>query len=306
MSTDARRAGTIRGVWCATLTPLDARGAVDHRRLADHARRLLADGVDGIAPFGTTGEGASFGVDERRAGLEALVAAGIPPSRILAATGCAALTETIALTRHAVALGCAGALVLPPFFWKDVADEGLYASYAALIDGVADPRLRLYLYNLPQVSAVPVRAPVIERLRAAYPDVAVGLKDSAGDLDASRAMLARFPGLAVYVGHEPHLPAMLAAGGAGTVCGVANLFPRLVRRLHDGAGTADGDAALATVRRFLDVAFGFPLIPAFKALAARLFADEAWTAVRPPLAPLSNVDRAALLARLQDSGIIGR
>jgi 4-hydroxy-tetrahydrodipicolinate synthase len=294
----------VRGVWCATLTPLDRSGAVDHARLADHALRLLDEGVDGIAPFGTTGEGPSFGVDERRAGLEALVDAGIAPARILAATACAALPETVALTRHAVALGCAGALVLPPFFWKDVSDEGVYANYAALIEEVADPRLRLYLYNLPQVSAVPVRAPVIEQLLGAFPGVVVGLKDSAGDLEASRAMLARFPGLAVYVGHEPHLPAMLAAGGAGTVCGVANLLPRVMRTLYDRAGTEEGDAALACVRRFLDAAFAYPLTPAFKALVARLQRDDAWAAVRAPLRPLPAAQCDALVSRLADSGII--
>ena len=202
---------TIHGVWCATLTPLDDRGAVDHGRLAAHVGRLFDAGIDGIVPFGTTGEGQSFGVGERKDGLEALIAAGIAPDRILAATGCVALPETIDLTRHAIARGCAGALVLPPFFWKRVTDDGLHASYAALIEGVADARLRLYLYHIPQVTAVPIAAAVVARLRAAYPGVVVGLKDSAGDLDHSLAMLSRFPDLAVFAGHEPHLQSMLAA-----------------------------------------------------------------------------------------------
>src|SRR5690348_16288650 len=111
---------TLHGVWCATLTPLGADGRPDHIRLAAHVRRIFAAGVDGIALFGTTGEGQSFSLAERRAGLEALLAAGIEPARILAGTGCAALPETVELTRHAVACGCAGALVLPPFFFKDV------------------------------------------------------------------------------------------------------------------------------------------------------------------------------------------
>lgn len=297
---------TIRGVWCATLTPLAGNGAPDYARLAAHVRRLQDEGVDGIAPFGTTGEGQSFGVAERRAGLDALIAGGIAPSRILAATGCVALPETVELTRHAVAHGCAGALVLPPFFFKDITDDGLYASYAALIEAVADPRLKLYLYHIPQITAVPIPAAVIERLRTAYPGVVAGLKDSAGDLEHSRSMLARFPGLAVFVGHEPHLPAMLAAGGAGTICGIANLFPRLIRRLHDGAGSRDGEAALDTIRRFLGIALDYPLMPAFKALQAHLTGDDGWTAVRPPLAPLPSADRAAMLDRLRQSGIISR
>jgi 4-hydroxy-tetrahydrodipicolinate synthase len=296
----------IHGVWCATLTPLDARGGVDHPRLAAHAHRLLDSGIDGVAPFGTTGEGQSFGVDERKEALEALIANGVAPERILAATGCAALPETIELTRHAIQSGCPGALVLPPFFWKDVTIDGLYASYAALIDGVADDRLRLYLYHIPQITAVPVRGTIISRLIAAYPGVIAGLKDSSGDLDHARAMRSRFPYLAVFVGHEPHLPTMLAAGGAGTICGIANLFPTLMRELYDGAGNPAGDAALATIRKFLEVALDYPLMPAFKALLAHLTSDDGWVAVRPTLAPLPADDRAAMIDRLRRASIISR
>jgi 4-hydroxy-tetrahydrodipicolinate synthase len=192
-----------------------------------------------------------------------------------------------------------GALVLPPFFWKDPTDEGLYATYAALIDGVADARLRLYLYHIPQVTAIPIPASVIARLLASFPRIVVGLKDSAGDLDHSIATCTRFPALSVFVGHEPHLPAMLAAGGAGTICGLANFFPRLMRDLLDGAGTARGDAALATIRRFLEVALDYPLMPAFKALEAQLTADDGWIATRLPLVPLGARERQAMLERLR-------
>lgn len=294
----------INGVWCATLTPLDGRGAIDHDRFAAHARRLFDAGIDGVAPFGTTGEGQSFGVIERKQALEALIAAGIAPVRILAATGCAALSETADLTRHAIDCGCAGVLVLPPFFWKDVTADGVYASYAGLIDEVADARLRLYLYHIPQITAVPIAASVIARLVAAYPGIVAGLKDSAGDLDHSKAMRARFPQLAILVGHEPHLPPMLQVGGAGTICGIANMFPQLIRRLFDGAGSPDGDVALATVKHFIDVAFDYPLMPAYKALQAQLVGDDAWTTVRPPLAPLPPADRAAMIERLRRAGVI--
>jgi len=291
----------VRGLWCATLTPLDARHSIDSARFVDHVRGLFAEGIDGIVPFGTTGEGQSFGVAERMAGLEALVAAGIPPASIVPGTGCAALTDTIALTRHATDAGCAGVLVLPPFFFKDITDEGLYASYAALVDAIADPRLRLYLYHIPQVTAVPVTAPVIERLRLAYPGIIAGLKDSAGDLGHSQDMLARFPDLAVLVGHEPHLSPMLAAGGAGTIGGLANMFPRRMRRLFDAAGTRDEADALAAITRPLDIILDYPLLPALKALQAELTDDEAWTAVRPPLAPLPSTARTAMLERLRAS-----
>jgi 4-hydroxy-tetrahydrodipicolinate synthase len=294
----------IRGVWCATLTPLDSRGGVDHDRFAAHVRRLLEAGIDGVAPFGTTGEGQSFGVVERKQALEALIGAGIAPERILAATGCVARPETADLTRHAVECGCAGALVLPPFFWKDVSADGVYSSHATLIDDVADARLRLYLYHIPQVTAVPIAASVIARLIAAYPGIVAGLKDSAGDLDHSKAMLAHFPKLAVFVGHEPHLQPMLKVGGAGTICGIANMFPQLVRRLFDAAGTPEGDVALATIHRFLDVALDYPLMPAFKALQGHVEGDDAWLAVRAPLVALPAADRDAMLERLRRAQVI--
>ena len=256
----------VQGVWCAVLTPFDAAGLTDSARLARHVRRILAAGVDGIALFGTTGEGQSLSLKERREGLDALLAAGIAPSRIVAATGCASLPETIALTRHAVESNCAGALVLPPFFFKAVTDEGVFASYARLIDGVGDARLPLYLYHIPQVSGVAISSSVIERLAIDYPGVLMGVKDSECNLDHTRRLLSRFGDLAIFVGFEPHLPAALAAGGAGTICGIANLFPRLLRRLHDNALTADYHDDLKRVEAFIAALERYPLFAAFKAL----------------------------------------
>ena len=221
----------VHGLWCATLTPLDASGRVDHGMLITHAKSLLARGVDGVAPFGTTGEGQSFSLAERRDGVDALLAAGIPGEKIAAATGCAALPETIALTRHGVESGCAACLVLPPFFWKDASDDGLFAWYAQLIEAVADARLRIYLYHIPQVSGTPLSVDLIARLAAAFPGIIAGVKDSAGEWSNTQALLAAVPQLAILVGHEPHLPRLLRAGGSGTICGVANLYPDLVRAL---------------------------------------------------------------------------
>jgi 4-hydroxy-tetrahydrodipicolinate synthase len=266
-------------------------------------RRLFAAGVDGVAPFGTTGEGQSFSVAERRAGVAALIDAGIPARRIVAATGCAALPDTIELTRAAVHAGCAGALVLPPFFFKDVSEDGIYASYAQLIDAVADPRLSLYLYHIPQVTAVAIPHDVIARLIGAYPGVVKGIKDSGGALEHTLRLLARFPELAIFVGHEPHLPAALAAGGAGTICGVANLYPRLVRRLHDHAVSGDSAVDLARVEAFIATLEGVPLFAAFKALLAMLYADPGWAALRAPLVTLDAQTQRAWLAALAGTGI---
>lgn len=294
----------IRGLWCATLTPLAAAGGIAHRQLAAHVRRLLAAGVDGIALFGTTGEGQSFSVAERRGGLDALVADGIPAERIVVGTGCAALSETIELTRHAVQAGCAGALVLPPFFYKGVSDEGLYASYAQLIDRSGETRLRLYLYHIPQVTEVPIPFEVIARLVEKYPDVVAGIKDSAGALDHTRQLLARFSELAIFVGYEPHLPAALAAGGAGTICGIANVYPRLMRRLHDRALAPDHRDDLERIEAFIARLERFPLFAAFKALLAELYGDPAWDALRAPLMSLDPTARRAWLAAVGETGIV--
>jgi 4-hydroxy-tetrahydrodipicolinate synthase len=285
----------VTGLWCALLTPLDRDGRVDHARLARHATSLLSQGVDGVAPFGTTGEGQSFSLAERQLGLDALLAAGVPAARVVAATGCAALTETVALTRQGVASHCAACLVLPPFFFKDVSDEGLYAWYARVIEGVADPRLRVLLYHIPQVSGVPLSVELVARLAAAFPGIIAGVKDSAGDWANTCALLQRVPQLAILVGHEPHLPRLLRAGGAGTICGVANVHPRLVRALLSPEVTAADEARMAT---FLEIAFRQPFLPALKSIVAECTGDPGWLAVRPPQVPLADGARLALLAAL--------
>jgi len=294
----------LQGLWCATLSPLDKRGAFDAARLANHAQRLFAAGVDGIAPFGTTGEGQSFSVAERRAGLDALIAAGIAPRRMLAATGCAALPDAIELTRHALAAGCAGALVLPPFFFKDVTDEGIYAAYAALIDGVGDNRLRLYLYHIPQVSGVGLSVAMVSRLAAAYPVVVAGVKDSSGSFDNSRELVAALPQLSIFVGHEPHLPALRKLGGAGTICGIANLYPRLMRRLYDSSLDSSPGGELPLIESVIAALMRFPIFGALKSLQAELSGDASWRALRAPLLPLSTADARALNQAVAAAGIV--
>jgi 4-hydroxy-tetrahydrodipicolinate synthase len=282
------------------LTPLDRDGGVDPVRFARHAHWLLAHGVDGVAPFGTTGEGQSFSMAERIGGIDALLGADVAPERIVAATGAAALTETIALTRHGVQAGCAGCLVLPPFFWKNVSDDGLYEWYARLIDKVGDPRLRVFLYHIPQFSGTPLSADLVARLAAAFPGIIGGVKDSAGDWANTSALLARVPQLAILVGHEPHLPRLLRAGGAGTICGVANAFPALVRALLAPGVTPADEARIAT---FIDLAFRQPFLPAFKAIVAARSDDPGWLPVRPPLVGLDDKVRVAFLDALAKAGL---
>ncbi|HEV8501162.1 MAG TPA: dihydrodipicolinate synthase family protein [Casimicrobiaceae bacterium] len=286
----------MRGLWCATLTPLDATGGIDARRFASHVQGLLAAGVDGVAPFGTTGEGPSFSVAERQAGLEVLLRAGVAPARIVASTGCAAITDAVALTRHALAADVVRCLVVPPFFFKDVADDAVFAGFARLIDSIADSRLRLYLYHIPQFSGVKISPVVVARLAAAYPEVIAGVKDSAGDWDNTAQLLARAPQLDILVGHEPHLPQLMRAGGAGTICGVANVYPEIVRALLSPDASA---AAQGRIREFIAVLFRYPFLPAFKAIRAAQLGDGGWCAMRPPWMPLDEGLRVELVAALE-------
>lgn len=289
----------VRGLWCATLTPLDRAGRLDTVRFIDHVRTLFVAGVDGVAPFGTTGEGPSFSVAERRAGLEALLTGGIDAARVIAGTGCAALTDTVELTRHAIASGVPHCLVVPPFYFKDVNDEAVYAFFARVIDDVADPRLRLYAYHIPQFSGVRVAPAVLARLAVAYPAIVAGVKDSAGDWTNTEQLLAHAPQLDILVGHEPHLPRLMRAGGAGTICGVANVFPGIVRALLAPDAAPSDEARIA---RFLDVLFRFPFLPAFKAIKAALSGDAGWRAVRTPWTMLPDRARDELLAALDHEG----
>src|SRR4029453_1380999 len=140
---------------------------------------------------------------EGKALLEAAVKAGVAPERLMPGTGVAALTETVELTRHALSLGVATLVMLPPFYYKDVTEDGLFAAYSEVVERVADPRLKVVLYHIPQVSAVPITFPLIERLRARYPEVFVGIKDSAGQLANMEALVERFPGFSVLAGADP-------------------------------------------------------------------------------------------------------
>ena len=295
--------GRVRGLWCATLTPLDRDGRVDSARLAAHARLLFSQAVDGIAPFGTTGEGPSFSVAERRSGLDGLLGSGITAARLVAGTGCAALSDTVELTRHALSVGVSRCLVVPPFFFKEVSDEAVYAFFAQVIDTVNDPRLRLYLYHIPQFSGVPVRPAVVARLAATFPGVVAGVKDSAGEWSNTEALLGLAPSLDILVGHEPHLPRLMRAGGAGTICGVANVYPGIVRALLARDVAKEDEVR---IQRFIDVLFGFPFLSAFKAIKSAQVDDAGWRITRTPWITLPDAARENLLDALESAGFAAR
>ena len=281
-------------------TPFRADLSPDPDRFVTHCRSLLEDGADGLAVFGTTSEATSLSVEERIELLEALVAAGIPPETLIPGTGCAALPDSIRLTRHAVGLGVRGTLTLPPFYYKAVPEDGVFAAYARVIEAVGSADLRLYLYHFPQMSAVPITLLLIARLLDAYPGTVVGLKDSSGDWDNTAAILKAFPGLEVYSSSESLLPKNAAAGGAGCISATANVNARGIVRLIRSIGGPEEAAAAADATEIRQVFEGLPLIPAIKATIARRFDDPGYAMVRPPLTPLPvehapDIDQAARL-----------
>jgi 4-hydroxy-tetrahydrodipicolinate synthase len=291
-------------VLAPVLTPFGRDLSPDPARLVAHCRWLLAHGCSALAPFGTTSEANSLAVGEREALLEALLEGGIPPDRLVPGTGCCAFPDTVRLTRHAVSRGCAGVLVLPPFYYKGVSDDGLFRAFAEVIERVGDDRLRVYLYHIPPVAQVGLGAALVERLLSAYPRAVAGMKDSSGDLANTKAMLDRFAarGFDVFVGSERFLLAGLRAGGVGCITATANVNAAAIDGLFRAwrAPEADGlQERLNAVRAALERA---PVIPGLKATLAHHAGDPGWETLRPPLVPLDPARREALLAELARLG----
>lgn len=294
----------ITGVFCAAATPVAADLSPALAAFVDHCRTLLADGCDGIALLGTTGEANSFSSAERRAILEAALGAGIAPERLLPGTGLANVPETVDLTRHALSCGVTTVVMLPPWYYKGVSDDGLFAAYAAVIEQVADPRLRVVLYHIPQVSGLPLGLDLIERLIAAFPGNVVGIKDSAGKIENMQAMIARFPGFAVLAGADPLLLPLMRMGGAGCITATSNLVARelayIFRHANDPARADSVAAAQARINAYRDLSNSYVQIPAIKAMVARRHGQPGWARTRPPLVPVTAAEQADLARRLDE------
>jgi 4-hydroxy-tetrahydrodipicolinate synthase len=278
MSDDSLFSGVIAPV----STPFDARLEPDAARFVAHARWLLDDGCTGLAPFGTTGEALSLGVDERRRLLEALVEGGIDPARLMVGTGLCAIPETVDLTRHALDLGCGGVMMLPPFYFKGVSDDGLFEHYARVIERVNDDRLRVYLYHIPPQAVVGLSFELVSRLIEAFPGVVVGLKDSSGEWDYTKTLLDAFPGFRTLSGSEVFLLDNLRNGGAGCITATGNVNARRIRNLFDTWQGEEADAQQAELTAMRETVQQRPMIPMLKRILAHYRDDEDWARVRPP------------------------
>ena len=293
----------IAGVLAPVVTPFKPDLSPDPERLVRHTRWLLSQGV-GLAVFGTTSEGNSLAVEEKIELLNRLLDAGIDPARMMPGTGSCALPDAVRLTAHATGLGCAGVLMLPPFYYKGVSDEGLFRSFADVIERVGDTRLRIYLYNIPPVSQVPITLPLIERLLKVYPGVVVGAKDSSGDWDNTCAYLDNFAeqGFDVFPGSETFLLQGLRRGAAGCISATANVNPRAIARLFATWQAPDADAQQLQLNQVRDIFARYPMIPALKAAITHYGDDASWAAVRPPLLALTDEQRVLLVNELETAG----
>ena len=293
----------ITGVLSPVVTPFKADLSPDAEKFVRQCTWLLSQNV-GLAVFGTNSEANSLATEEKIELLDRLIAAGLDPARMMPGTGCCAITDSVRLTKHAVKLGCGGVLMLPPFYYKGVSDDGLFRNFAEIVERVGDSGLRIYLYHIPPVSSVPITLTLIERLLKAYPGTIAGAKDSSGDWNNTKAMLDQFAksGFDVFPGAETFLLAGLRSGGAGCISATANTNAAAIARLYDTWRGADADAQQKRLDEIRGTFAKYPMIPALKAAIAHWSGDAEWATVRPPLVALSLEQAASLVADLKAKG----
>jgi 4-hydroxy-tetrahydrodipicolinate synthase len=318
----------IRGVLAPVVTPFKGDLAPDSQRLIAHCKWLLSQNC-GLAVFGTNSEANSLSMEERLNLLDELVAAGVDPSRMMPGTGCCSIMETVKLTKQAVGNGCAGVLMLPPFYYKDVGEEGLYRYFSEVVQRVGDSRLKIYLYHIPPVAVVGITMGLVERLLAAYPNAIAGMKDSSGDWNNTKTFLDAFAETAgaartfdVFVGSESFLLANMRNGGVGTISATANVNPAAIYELylecvrsqtsdiryqksdieHQTSKMERQQADLNVVREVFSSRKFPSMIAALKQAIAIYTDDPAWRTVRPPLVELTPEQAKTLAAELSAIG----
>ena len=285
-------ASKLQGVIAAIATAVDDKGEPDCARSTALARFLLANGCDGLNVLGTTGEATSFSLEQRKRVMSAYRAAGLPLDRLMVGTGAASVADAIALTRHAAELGFAGALVLPPFYYKGVPDDGLFAYVELIVQATAAEPIPLYLYHFPAQSGLPWHVKLVARLVETFGARIVGLKDSSGDMAYAREATTVAPGFKVFPSTEAVLMEARTGAFAGCISATANLNADLCARAWRGGDTAALDAAVA-IRKLFD---GKQLVPGVKALIAHIHDDAGWSRVQPPLSVFPAQDRTAVSA----------
>ena len=298
------KARRIEGVLSPVVTPFRKDYAPDAERFVRHCRWLLKSGCAGLAVFGTNSEANSMSVAEKRRLLEALVAGGVPAAALMPGTGHSALSDSVEMTKAAVDLGCAGALMLPPFYYKGVPDEGLYRNFAEVIERVGDERLQLYLYHIPPVSQVGISLNLIEKLISKFPGIVAGVKDSSGDWANTKAMLDAFArrGFDVFAGSEVFLLDNMRGGGKGCITATGNVNPGPIDHLFRNWRSAEADKLQAGISATRKIVQKQPMMPALKAAIAHFGNDAQWKTCRPPLIELTSSQEKELITDLKANG----
>jgi 4-hydroxy-tetrahydrodipicolinate synthase len=299
---EPKRPDKARGVWVPAATPFKADLSIDFDRYITHCKKLLEDGAHGLAVLGTTSEANSLDFIEREAVLDRLVKAGISPQQLLPGTGAPSIGDTVRLTRHAMAHGVRGVLLLPPYYYKNVTDEGLYAFVAEVIRRVNDKRLAVYLYNFPQMTTITWSPVLVGLLIQDFPETVVGLKDSSGQVHYMETLLEQFPGFAVFPSSEAVLLRAMRKGAAGCISATANTHVTGIRWLFDGWEGPDAQDLHDMAARVREAVQPFGWIPAVKAILAAREGKPDWARVRPPLDALNEEQTKELLAAVAAAG----
>jgi len=292
------------GVNAAVLTAMNDDLSVDLDRMAAHSKWLLANGCNGLGVLGTTGEANSVGVNERMEVLEGLVSRGVPAAKMMPGTGMPSITDTVLLSKHAEKLGARGVLVLPPYYYKNPSDDGLFAFFSEVVQRIGSG-LPIYLYNFPQQTAIPFSFALIARLLKAYPGVIRGAKDSSGNFENTGGMAKEFgkDGFEVYAGDDALLLDLLKVGGAGCITAASNVSCAWNQEVCQTWNTPSGEAAQARLTSVRKAVISVPLIPGLKALKARHTGDARWHNIRPPHLKLSAEQQATLFSAFDACGM---
>jgi len=293
-------ASTLPAVLSPAITPFHPDGSPDKAKLAKHCQWLQANRV-GMAVFGTNSEANSMSARQKIMVLEELIDGGLNPNNVMPGTGACSVDDAVVMTRAAVNAGCAGVLMLPPFYYKDVSDDGLFAFYADVIEKIADANLKIYVYNIPPVTKIGLSLSLLERLVKAYPNTVIGMKDSSGDWPYTESVIKALAGsgFRVYAGSEVFLLRTLKAGGVGCISATANVNPKAIAQLAARWQEPGADTLQESLSAVRAIFAQFPMIPGMKAAVAHYSTDPDWLRVRPPLLPLDAEQQNRLVHELQ-------
>ena len=292
------------GVLAPVVTPFKKDLSPDTERFLDLCRWITSQKAN-LAVFGTNSEANSLSVKEKINLLEKLISSGISGDSLMPGTGCCSISETVELTKLAVSLGCRGVLMLPPFYYKGVTDEGLFTYFSEVIERVNDEHLSIYLYHIPPISQIPLSSTLVNQLVSKYPEVVAGIKDSSGDWNQTESFhKLNLPNFRIFCGSESFLLKNMQVGGAGCISATANVNPLAINELFENWAHPDAELQQNRVNKIRNIFQRYPMIPALKEAIALQSGDKEWSRVRAPLIPISKNQSDALRDELRAASFV--